>query len=108
MEKEYANQDNFAEGEEEEEAQGSSQGCSANQTRLPNLTASQRLCLPESAGNSHNYFGTVSHGSSENGWHIRWDVFPSDQQIVKLKRQRLTVLEAKEEEKDYDHAVLVN
>ena len=64
----------------------------------------QRECLPSTQANNHNYYGTVVSGSSSKGYNVRFDALPHEENIVEsFSRQKLTVVLAGEEEKDYDH-----
>ena len=65
-------------------------------------TNTQRLCISPNSGNSHNYFGTVISGSTEKGWNVRFDVLPRNENIIVCRKQRLSVLEKGEQEKEYD------
>ena len=57
-----------------------------------------------SARNSHNFYGTVCGGNSSNGWDIRFDVLPHNQNVVeRVVWSRLETVGENEEEKDYDH-----
>ena len=68
-------------------------------------TPSQRECLPASAANSRNYYGTVTKGNTSNGYYVRFDALPQGENEVKLIRQKLRVVADGEEEKPYDREV---
>ena len=58
---------------------------------------------PSTQANNHNYYGTVVSGSSSKGYNVRFDALPHEENIVEsFSRQKLTVVLAGEEEKDYD------
>jgi hypothetical protein len=64
----------------------------------------QQAKLPMTSGNTYNVYGTVSHGASgKRGWDVQFDVFPLDNNTVKIiTREKLVVLEEGEEEPEYD------
>ena len=67
------------------------------------ISDAQRECLPSTQANNHNYYGTVVSGSSSKGYNVRFDALPHEENIVEsFSRQKLTVVLAGEEEKDYD------
>ena len=70
-------------------------------------TDRQRFSIPPHFPNSAIFHGTVTGGTSGKGWTVKWDDLPSDDNEVSgIKRQRLTVIQAGEEESRYNDKYL--
>ena len=70
-------------------------------------TDRQRFSIPPHFPNSAIFHGTVTGGTSGKGWTVKWDDLPSDDnEVTGIKRQRLTVVQAGEEESRYNDKYL--
>lgn len=66
------------------------------------IPSQQQKYIPKDMENRAFLYGTVTGGSSRNGWTIKFDIFPSDELVKGLTRSKLQTLRPGDDEPKMD------